>query len=240
MRNTRNLGRFHCFRTFQTIKYTNIICGSGLVAKSCPTLATPWTVACQAPLSMGFSRQEYWSGLLFSSPGNQHNMQFFPNLFCSRFFFLRKYLTVLMLQGTELSKYSDLPHLHTTLFTIGSHRWYNLLLHLETEFTSFSQPVLVNPRSSVTLVVKLEMESFFPFLVLLCQSSNSDKLDFDIFEGVFFLSFFPIVLAFSLSFLCSCCCIVSFLFPFCFSNVDFPWRFCLANKLWTPNTPWVI
>ena len=36
--------------------------GGGLVAKSCPTLAIPWTVACQAPLSMGFSRQEYWSG----------------------------------------------------------------------------------------------------------------------------------------------------------------------------------
>ena len=32
-----------------------------LVAKSCPTLVTPWTVAHQAPLSMGFSRQEYWS-----------------------------------------------------------------------------------------------------------------------------------------------------------------------------------
>ena len=30
--------------------------------------ATPWTVACQAPLSMGFSRQEYWSGLPFPSP----------------------------------------------------------------------------------------------------------------------------------------------------------------------------
>ena len=30
----------------------------------------PWTVACQAPLSMGFSRQEYWSGLPFPSPGN--------------------------------------------------------------------------------------------------------------------------------------------------------------------------
>ena len=28
---------------------------------------TPWTVACQAPLSMEFSRQEYWSGLPFSS-----------------------------------------------------------------------------------------------------------------------------------------------------------------------------
>ena len=44
--------------------------GGGLVAKSCPTLATMWTVACQAPLSMGFSRQEYWSGLPFPSPGD--------------------------------------------------------------------------------------------------------------------------------------------------------------------------
>ena len=32
--------------------------------------ATPWTVAHQVPLSMGFSRQEYWSGLLFPSPGD--------------------------------------------------------------------------------------------------------------------------------------------------------------------------
>ena len=30
----------------------------------------PWTVACQAPLSMGFPRQEYWSGLPFPSPGD--------------------------------------------------------------------------------------------------------------------------------------------------------------------------
>ena len=35
--------------------------GGGLVTKSCPTLVTPWTVACQAPLSVGFARQEYWS-----------------------------------------------------------------------------------------------------------------------------------------------------------------------------------
>ena len=32
--------------------------------------ATPWTLAHQAPLSMGFSRQEYWSGLPFPSPGD--------------------------------------------------------------------------------------------------------------------------------------------------------------------------
>ena len=37
---------------------------------SCVQLfVTPWTVAYQAPLSMGFSRQEYWSGLSFPSPG---------------------------------------------------------------------------------------------------------------------------------------------------------------------------
>ena len=36
----------------------------------CPTLAIPWTVARQAPLSMGFSRQEYWSGWPFPFPGH--------------------------------------------------------------------------------------------------------------------------------------------------------------------------
>ena len=45
----------------------------GLVAKSCLTLETPWTVAFQAPLFMGFFRQEYWSGLPFPSPGDLPN-----------------------------------------------------------------------------------------------------------------------------------------------------------------------
>ena len=44
--------------------------GGGLVAESCLTLVTLWTVAHQAPLSMGFSRQGYWSGLPFPSPGD--------------------------------------------------------------------------------------------------------------------------------------------------------------------------
>ena len=38
------------------------------VAQSCPTLATPWTAAQQAPPSMGFSRQEYQSGVPLPSP----------------------------------------------------------------------------------------------------------------------------------------------------------------------------
>ena len=45
----------------------------GLVAKSCTTLVTPCTVAHQAPLYMGFSMQEYWSGLPFPSPGDLLN-----------------------------------------------------------------------------------------------------------------------------------------------------------------------
>ena len=40
------------------------------VAQSCLTLCDPWTVAHQAPPSMGFSRQEYWSWLPFPSPGD--------------------------------------------------------------------------------------------------------------------------------------------------------------------------
>ena len=41
-----------------------------LVAHSVSDSATPRTVARQAPLSMGFSRQEYWSGVPFPSPGD--------------------------------------------------------------------------------------------------------------------------------------------------------------------------
>jgi len=41
-----------------------------LIAWLCPTLVTPWIVAHQTLLSMGFPRQEYWSGLPFSSPSD--------------------------------------------------------------------------------------------------------------------------------------------------------------------------
>ena len=44
--------------------------GDGLATQPCPTLVTPWTAAGQAPLFMGCSRQEHWSGLPFPSPGD--------------------------------------------------------------------------------------------------------------------------------------------------------------------------
>ena len=49
----------------QTVHFTHVC------LLSCVRLIeTPWTVARQAPLSMGFSRQEYWIGLLFPPPGD--------------------------------------------------------------------------------------------------------------------------------------------------------------------------
>ena len=52
--------------------YSSLACSpmvvGGSVAKSCLTSTAPWTVACQAPLSMGFPKLEYWSGLPFPSP----------------------------------------------------------------------------------------------------------------------------------------------------------------------------
>ena len=44
---------------------------------------TPWTVAYQAPLSTGFSRQEYWSGLPFPSPGDLPDPGIKPGLVIS-------------------------------------------------------------------------------------------------------------------------------------------------------------
>ena len=59
---------YHCISIFF---FPNIYVFSlSLVAKSSSTLVTLWTVARQASLSMGFSRQECWSGLSFPSPGH--------------------------------------------------------------------------------------------------------------------------------------------------------------------------
>ena len=64
--------------TFQTLFYLLLLCCHSRSQFIHPRVlspfsrvrhcGTPWTVACQAPLFMGFSRQEYWSGLPFPSP----------------------------------------------------------------------------------------------------------------------------------------------------------------------------
>ena len=62
---------FHCGIIMQLNCY--------LVTKLCLTLLRfPWTVAHQAPLSIGFSKQEYWSGLPFLPPGDLPNPEIEP------------------------------------------------------------------------------------------------------------------------------------------------------------------
>ena len=59
----------------------SIPCGSESVSRSLESVhlfVTSWIVACQAPLSMGFPRQEYWSGLRFPSPGDLPNLRIEP------------------------------------------------------------------------------------------------------------------------------------------------------------------
>ena len=66
-----NLGaqKEHLLVKFTILKRLLHICC--LVAKLCPTFfVTPWPVALQFPLSVGFSRQEYWSALPFPSAGD--------------------------------------------------------------------------------------------------------------------------------------------------------------------------
>ena len=63
------------FFTYSWGKILHLLWGKpGLITKSCPTLATSWATARWDPLCMGFSRQEYCSGLPFPTPG------YLPNL----------------------------------------------------------------------------------------------------------------------------------------------------------------
>ena len=66
-----NPGLLHCRWILDQLSHKHLeYIGGGLVTKSCLTIVTPWTVACQVPLSIGFSGQEWWSGLPFPSPGD--------------------------------------------------------------------------------------------------------------------------------------------------------------------------
>ena len=71
------------FSTYEKLKYLNLNQGMGFSSllnntsccvlsrfSSVQLIATPWTVALQVPLFMGFSRQEYWSGLPCPPPGD--------------------------------------------------------------------------------------------------------------------------------------------------------------------------
>ena len=63
-----------------TLQYVVSCVGHSVMSDS----VTPWTLVHQAPLSMGFSRQEYWSRVLFPSPGDLSDPGIKPRQFDSR------------------------------------------------------------------------------------------------------------------------------------------------------------
>ena len=71
------------------------------VAQSCPTFVTPWTVARQSPLSMGFPRQEYWSEWPFPSPGDPSNPGIKPTSLASAALAGGFFITVVPEKPTE-------------------------------------------------------------------------------------------------------------------------------------------
>ena len=127
--------------------------------------ATPWTVAHQAPPSMGFSRQEYWSGLPFPSPGDLPN----PGI-KSRSPILQADTLTSEPPGKHGSNSSG-SHLHRPAWTRvvfpGHLSWKELWIHLwehdvESEFNSDSYKaendfrfiILTNRPSDWTIWVK--------------------------------------------------------------------------------------
>ena len=63
-------------------KYVCMYSSSSVHSQSCLTFSTPWTVVHQAPLSMGFPRQEYWSRLPFPPPRDLPDLGIKPMSLC--------------------------------------------------------------------------------------------------------------------------------------------------------------
>ena len=84
------------------------------------SLATPWTVAHQATLSMGFFRQEYWSGLPFSPPGDLPNPEMEPTSAALAEFFTAKPLGK-PLQHIQIQLHSDQGDWHCLRFCSSAH-----------------------------------------------------------------------------------------------------------------------
>ena len=83
--------------------------------------ANPWTVAHQAPPSMGFPRQEYWSGLPLPSPDGileRPNLFFyFLKLFNKAFYFVLEYSQLATLWQSQVDSKGTLPYIHMYPFS---------------------------------------------------------------------------------------------------------------------------
>ena len=132
------------------------------VAQSCPTLCNPMTVAYQAPLSVGFPRQKYWSGLPFPSPGDLPNPGIKPRS--------------PTLQRDALT--SEPPEKPPTIVWPQANGRERTQLHPSTgnwikDLLSMAPPIRTRP--SVPLSQSLPSGSFHKPLILLHQRANRLK-----------------------------------------------------------------
>ena len=126
------------------------------IAQPCPTLCNPMdcslpgsSVACQAPLSMEFFRQEYWSGLPFPTPGNLPNPRIKLSCNADRFFNIS-----LTWEAPYIQTYTH-THTHTHTYTTHTYVIYTYLyIHIYTfpEFLFNKLSSLVSNHYFITWV----------------------------------------------------------------------------------------
>ena len=116
--------------------------------------ATPWTVALRAPLSMGFPRQEYWSGLPFPSLGESSQSRDWPVLLHSRWIFYRSLLSFHKREDWSPRQVRDCQDCHITAGPSGTgpRQGGCLLLVLRKPSCSYSGPP---PQSHWCLALRL-------------------------------------------------------------------------------------
>ena len=107
-----------------------------LVAKSLQLFLTPWTAACQAPLSVEFSRQECWSGLPFPSPEDRPDPGIEPSLrYCRQILYhLSHQESSMTLQKNCFSKFRDTAFWNTWYLIIHRKNCMVTHTHLSSSF----------------------------------------------------------------------------------------------------------
>ena len=118
------------------------------------TLGTPWAVACQAPLAVGFPKQEYWSGLPFPSLGESSRSRDWTVLLHSRWILYRSLLSFHKREDWSPRQVRDCQDYHVTAGPSGTgpRQGSCLLLVLRKPSCSYSGPP---PRSCWCLALRL-------------------------------------------------------------------------------------
>ena len=183
----------------------NLFSPAPALSLSCAQLfVTPWTVACQPPKSVGFSRQEYWSGLPFPSPGDLPNPGTFASALACRFFnnepprkpLLSCYFPPLSLHSSCLGLLTE-PRPHWSALSSGP---FSVLFLLSPQTPSFfSPPSLPScPYSRVGLL----REAFIDHPIKNCKHHPPNS--YSPFQLLFCLSAFHICLYLVYLFIMSC------------------------------------